>query len=76
MSFQTIYYINNGGSEHFRPLLYQELSEPPFNARKYFGAPPLTEKIFLVPAPSVPPHFFKNYFANYELTRSIVFEAI
>jgi hypothetical protein len=55
MSFQTIYsLINYGGSEHSRPLLDQnfekfrappsvELSEPPpFNARKYFGAPPLT----------------------------------
>ena len=53
MSFQTIYSINYGGSEHSRPLLdqnfetfgappsvYRELSEPFFNARKYFGAPP------------------------------------
>jgi hypothetical protein len=48
MSFQTIYSINYGGSEHSRPLLDQnferflarELSEPPFSARKYFGAPP------------------------------------
>ena len=54
MSFQTFYSIKYGGSEHSRPLLdqnfekliapasvYRELSESPFNARKYFGAPPL-----------------------------------
>jgi hypothetical protein len=41
MSFQTIYSINYGGSEHSRPLLdqnFRELSKPPFNIRKYFGA--------------------------------------
>jgi hypothetical protein len=59
MSFQTIYYINNGASEHFRPLLCQELSEPPFNARKYFGAPPLTEKIFWCLPLRCPPIFLR-----------------
>jgi hypothetical protein len=55
-SFQTIYSINYGGSEHSRPLLDQtfekfrappfstsrKFQSPPFIARKYFGAPPLT----------------------------------
>jgi hypothetical protein len=56
MSFQTIYSINYGGSEHPRPLPDQNFEKfitppplqyidnfqsPPFNARKYFGARPL-----------------------------------
>jgi hypothetical protein len=51
-SFQTIYSISYGGSEHSSPgpcctktleppLQYIEnFQRPPFNARNYFGAPP------------------------------------
>ena len=55
MSFQTIYSINYGGSEHSRPLLdqnFEKFMPPPSVYRELLEPPPLMpENISVLPPP-------------------------
>jgi hypothetical protein len=56
MSFQTIYSINYGGSEHSRPLLdqnFEKFSPPPLQYIENFQSPPLMQENISVPPPPI-----------------------